>query len=302
MGVLWVLALAACSNGVAESDGGAGAAPCSASVEIAHLPQQLAEASGIARDPRRQDVLWLHNDSGNDAALFAVDTAGGLAGTVPIIGATSRDPEDIAVAECDGDWCLWYGDMGDNDGVRPEIHIHRLTLPPVPTQAAVPADPVGPEMTYAVRYPGGPRDAEALVVDARRGELVIVSKGREGVIEMFAADLATLEAVDGPVILRRVGRLAVPSGGSSTRYITAGDLSPAGDWLALRSYSTLYLFRWSGTELFDTLAAPLAASLLPALEPQGEGLAFQRDSGTIYLASEGRDGRPPQLSRIDCRP
>jgi hypothetical protein len=138
------------------------------------------------------------------------------------------------------------------------------------------------------------------VVDATRGELLIVSKGREDVVELYAADLRALEAADAPVVLDRIGRLAVPIGEGSQQYITAADLSPDGARLAVRAYSTLYLFPWQGVAAFDSLTAPQSISLLAALEPQGEGVAFARDGKTLYLASEGRDGRPPQLSRVVC--
>jgi hypothetical protein len=157
-------------------------------------------------------------------------------------------------------------------------------------------------MSYTMVYPGGPRDAEALFIDSERGELGIVTKGREGLIELYVADLLTLESADGPVALERVGRLDMPTGGSSSHFVSAADLSPDGTRLAVRSYSRLYLFDWAGFARFDTLAAPVSVSLLSALEPQGEGLAFTADGSRLYLASEGRESLPPQLSRIDCLP
>ena len=293
---------AACSDGVAGSNGGSEREACQALSAIGDLPAVLAEASGIARDPRRDDLFWVHNDSGNDPVLFAVDTTGALAGSTMITAASNRDPEDLAVARCADDWCLYYADIGDNQAVHAEIYVHRLPLPPLPSGAAVPSDPVSPLATYTIRYPGGSRDAEALFIDAGRGELGIVTKGREGISELYVADLQTLEAADGPVVLERIGRLDVPLGESTSQWVTAADLSPDGTRLAVRSYSTLYLFDWTGSDTFDTLTTPTSASLVPALEPQGEGVAFANDGSRLYLASEKREALPPRLSRIDCLP
>lgn len=298
--------LAGCSDGVAGSGNGQEAETpvCESLAAVANLPPGLSEASGIARDPRRDDLLWLHNDSGNDPVLFAVDTAGELVGSVPIADASNQDPEDIALARCAEGWCLYYADMGDNGAVRQDLFVHRLPLPGIPTAGQM-EEPVRPLATYWFRYPTGPRDAESLVVDSERGELVVVTKGREGFVEMYAGDLATLETVDGPVSLHRVGRLNVPTspgGENSTLFVTAGDLSPDGTRLAIRSYSTLYQFAWDGSADFDTLAAPTAFLLISAAEAQGEGLAFANDGETIYLASEARETRPPQLTRLVCRP
>ena len=298
-----LIGLTACSSGVAESNGDPVVTECQAAIAAGALPAEVSEASGIARDPRSADLFWVHNDSGHDPILYGVDSTGALAGTTPIAGATSRDPEDITVARCPEGWCLYFGDTGDNGAVRRAVEVHRLPLPPIPTDAAVPSEPVSPLMSYTLIYPGGPRDAEGLFVDWERGELGIVTKGREGRVDLFVADLETLESVDGPVVLDRVGRLPVPVDPSITsQFVTAADLSPGGSRLAVRSYSTLYMFDWAGSASFDTLAAPQSTSLLTALEPQGEGLTFTADGSRLYMASEGVDPRPPQLSRIDCGP
>ncbi len=300
--VLLPVLSAACSDGVAESNGEPERETCQALSEVGDLPAALAEASGIARDPRRDDLFWLHNDSGNDPVLFAVDTTGALAGSAVITAASNRDPEDLAVARCADGWCLYYGDIGDNQAVHEEIYVHRLPLPALPSDAAVPSDPVSPLMTYTIRYPGGARDAEALFIDAERGELGIVTKGRQGIIELYVSDLQTLEAADGPVLLERIGRLDLPLAESTSDWVTAADLSPDGSRLAVRSYTTLYLFDWAGSEMFDTLTTAASSSLVPALEPQGEGVAFANNGSRLYLASEKREARPPRLSRIDCLP
>ena len=101
-------------------------------------------------------------------------------------------------------------------------------------------------------------------------------------------------------MLARIGRLAVPIGEHSTQMVTGAELSPDRSWLALRTYASLHLLRWSGLFEQDTLQAPLTVSLIGALEPQGEGVAWSSDGETLWLASEGRGGRPPQLSRIRC--
>lgn len=294
--------LASCSSSVAESNGDLGEAACGPAAAIGSLPAELAEASGIARDPRRADLFWLHNDSGHQAMLFAVDSSGEIVGRAPLEGATNRDVEDIALAGCPEGWCLYYADMGDNLAVHDQIYVYRLPLPELPAGSAdLPA--VSPLASYTLVYPGGPRDAETLFVDSDRGELGIVTKGRDGRVDLYVADLQTLEAVDGPVALDRVGPLEVPVSPDVTAlWVTAGDLSPDGDRLAVRSYVSLYLFEWEGSAAFDTSVTPAVASLLAADEPQGEGLTFDLGGERIYLASEGTADGPPKLSRIDCRP
>ncbi len=299
-----VAALGACSSSVAESGNGTPETPnCGLAVAVGELPALLGEASGITRDPRQADLFWVHNDSGNDPILYAVDSTGALASQTAILGATNRDVEDVAIARCPEGWCLFYADMGDNLAVHDQIYVYRLPLPAIPTDAATPSEPVSPLMNYIMVYPGGARDAESLFVDAERGELGVVTKGRNGQVELYVADLQTLESVDGPVALDRVGRLDVPLGENVTaQYVTAADLSPDGTRLAVRTYTQLFLFDWAGSAAFDTLVAPSTTSLTPAFEPQGEGLTFTNDGTRLYMASEGVGSRAPQLSRIDCLP
>lgn len=278
---------------------------CDLAVPVSALPSVLGEASGIARDPRRPDVFWLHNDSGNGLTLFAVDTTGALLATVPVMGASGVDPEDIAVGRCRDSWCLYLGDIGDNRARRSSIRVHRLPLPelPAPKSAtgATPGGPVTPLASWELVFPDGPRDAEGLAVDDARNELLLLTKGREGRVDLYVASIAELEGGEGPATsLRRIGRLAIPVGLHTAQFVTAADLSPDGLRLAVRSYTTLFLFPWCGSAEQDTASSPVVISLVPAFEPQGEGLGWGSDGSVLYLASEGRDGRPPQLSRIRC--
>jgi hypothetical protein len=314
--------VAGCSAG-AGREAGQEAPSCDVAVALATLPEMLGEASGIARDPRRADLFWVHNDSGNEPLLVAVDTAGRARATVRVTGGSDRDLEDIALGRCGTAWCLYLGDIGDNRAVYPGIRVHQLPLPDLPPESSAAGDPsalpvegasvqpgpargpydgvVSPLASWELVYPGGPRDAEGLIVDDARRELLVVTKGRTGPIELYAAPFAELEATRGEaVVLRRAGRLAIPVGQNTSQYVTAADLSPDGTRLAIRSYANLFLVRWRGSAAQDSAEAPAVASLLTAFEPQGEGLGWGEDGETIYLASEGRDGRPPQLSRIRC--
>lgn len=281
---------------------------CEAPEIIGILPSELLEASGITRDPRDADVFWAHNDSGNPAELYAIDTAGRLIAVVPLEDAPNRDFEDIAVGPCPSGPCIYLGDIGDNLGVHSSIRVHRLPLPELPedtpasnARGAPRLPALRPDTSWHVVYPTGPRDAETLAIDAERDELIIVTKGRENVVELYYLPLGELRGRPGsPDTLRRIGRLPLPIGSGTSQLVTAGDLSPDGSKLVVRSYTTLYEFDWPGAADFDTLALPAASSLLSALEAQGEGVAWDDSAETLVLASEGRAGRPPSISRIRC--
>ncbi|TFG65999.1 MAG: hypothetical protein E4H28_02985 [Gemmatimonadales bacterium] len=277
---------------------------CEVPVVLAALPDELFEVSGIIRDPRLQDLFWVHNDSGNDPAIYGINLSGEIVAVVPIAGASNRDVEDIAIGPCpDGD-CLYLADIGDNLAVHASVVIQRLPLPGLPASAGaeiIDYSPIEPNATWRLVYEDGPRDSESLVVDAERSELVVVSKGRNNEIVLYAIPLADLH--DGLVetdTLRRIGRLRLPIGTSTSQFVTAADLSPDASTLGVRSYSTFYEFAWEGSATFDTATVPGWASLFYAREAQGEGLSWDRSGETVLLVSEGRGGTPPSLSRMGC--
>lgn len=296
---------------------------CEAPEMVSELPAELLEASGITRDPRHADVFWAHNDSGNPAELLAIDAAGHLLAILPLADAPNRDFEDIAVGPCPTGSCLYLADIGDNLAVHSSARLHRLPLPDLPRRAlpgdrmsdgagssssssaaeagapTLPALP--PETSWDLVYPAGPRDAEALAIDSARREVIVVTKGREDVVELYALPLDESSGRSGsPDTLRRIGRLPLPIGSGTSQLITAADLSPDASRLVVRSYTTLYEFAWPGTTDFDTLAAPAASSLLGALEAQGEGVTWDLSGERLLLVSEGRGGRPASISRIRC--
>jgi hypothetical protein len=311
------IATAACSSGTEEARAvRASSAPdttggCEPPSIVGTLPAPLLEASGIARDPRDSNVFWVHNDSGNPAELYAIDGEGNLRAVVPVRDATDRDLEDIATGPCPDGTCLYLADIGDNLAVHGSIVVHRLPFPPLPDASASVSDSAGgmeskasairPGVSWWFVYPAGPRDAESLAIDGRHGELLIVTKGREDVVELYAAPLDSLASGSGNAnTLRRIGRLQIPIGGGTSQLVTAADLSPDGTRLVIRNYTTLYEFDWPGSTAFDTLATPRHTSLLAALEPQGEGVTWNNEGTALLLVSEGRAGRPPSLSRMRC--
>ena len=277
---------------------------CEGPVSLAALPDDLYEASGIIRDPRREDLFWVHNDSGNASEIYGIDLSGRVVVVVPVSGVPVRDLEDIAIGPCPGGDCLYLADIGDNLAVFASVVIHRLPLPELPSSESdevVQGSPVEPNATWRLVYEDGPRDSESLAVDAERSELVVISKGRNDEIVLYAIPLADLRgSLAQTDTLRRIGRLHLPIGANSSQFVTAADLSPDASFLGVRSYTTLYRFAWNGSAQFDTTTVPGWASLISAREAQGEGVSWDLSGENLLFVSEGRAGTPPSLSRMRC--
>jgi hypothetical protein len=224
---------------------------------------RVVESSGLTASRRHLGVVWTHNDSGDAARLFAIGGDGRVLATLRLAGVEARDWEAVAVGRDDrGRPALFAGDIGDNLGAWPWVTVWRVAEPARLRDATVPAE------RYRLRYPDGPRNAEALLVDPRSNRLYVASKDEAG----GALYRAPVELRGDRVnLLRRVGR--VPA------LVTDGAFSPDGRLLVLRDYGAAHLYRAAGGGRLATVALPF--------QPQGESVAFSADGRSLLAGSEG---------------
>jgi hypothetical protein len=252
----------------------------------------LPEASGLAVSARTPGVLWSMNDS-SLPEVFAIDQAGRVLGRVRITGAEVNNWEDVSVAPCAGDSCLYIADTGNGGGTqRNDVVIYRTREPAVSDTKSVQVE------TYNAAYPSD-EDHESEALFVADGQLYLVTKGHPSLVFRFprrmdAGTLATLERA-GEVPTEQFQQTTIRR---QTR-ITDAESSPDGKWVAMRTNKELLLYR----------AADIVASRFEMFwhfdlssldEPQGEGVAITND-GDVYLASEGGGhGLPGLLAHLKC--
>lgn len=104
-----------------------------------NLSTTLDETSGVIM---ANGALWTHNDGGNAAALYKIDTlSNAILQTVTIGGATNVDWEDITFDGTN----FYIGDFGNNaNGNRTDLKIYKFPLSAIPsgTNVTVPAGQV----------------------------------------------------------------------------------------------------------------------------------------------------------------
>ena len=84
------------------------------------LPSVVKETSGLLL---LNGKLITHNDSGDDAKLYELDTVSGIISrTITISNATNSDWEDIAV----DDTHIYIADIGNNNGTRTDLTIYKV--------------------------------------------------------------------------------------------------------------------------------------------------------------------------------
>ncbi len=243
----------------------------------------MREASGIVASRQNPGVLWVHNDSGDAARIFAIDAKAEFLGVCNIAGARARDWEDIAAGPGPdpNQHYLYIGDIGDNQGKHADVTVYRVPEPrvdatgPFGTMTTAPADAI------VLTYPDGPRDAETLLVDPLTRDIYIISK-REMFSKVYLApwpQSTTQRTEMKPVAL-------LPWG-----FAVAGDVAPDGRRVIVRGMFNASLWnRPAGAPLWRAFSSKQVQ--LPLMdEPQGEGICFD-GKGTGYFTI-GETDYPP---------
>ena len=264
---------------------------------------RLKELSGLAASRRFPGWMWAHNDSGDLARLFLLDSKWRTRAIVKLPNAQAVDWEDIAVAGNAQDSTVTVADIGDNSRSREHITLYRFRerdLPLSPNFARLPLSPAR-EISVAasnlrLRYPeaDGSQDAESLCTSAD-GSVLIVTKST-GPSRFYVARWPLGEK-NGEQILRlaaqkQFGSTKPGQRSVSQRLVTAADVSPNGRCLAIVTYASLYVWKlpsgaWDKLNWKGVLESEPVVASLPKL-PQCESAAWSGPSQVI-VSSEGEN-------------
>ena len=128
---------------------------------VGDLPSGIEESSGLLLVNGR---LLTHNDSGNEAVLYELDTTSlGIARSIRITNAQNTDWEDLAM----DNMYIYVGDIGNNLGQRQDLKIWRISLEEALNAETVTAEAIAYTYEDQSDFSGGQNsdwDAEALVV------------------------------------------------------------------------------------------------------------------------------------------
>ena len=279
---LLALAVLTVIASIAPPASAAGYAPASLAFKFADA--RINESSGVALSTVTPGVVFTHNDSGDAPRFFAVGPTGETLATYTVAGAGAVDWEDMArgpASNGDGS-SLYFADIGNNLRDRAVLDVYEV---------AEPAVVAGQDATLGVlnvrhlSYEDIRHDAEALIVDPRTGDLVVVAKELHGLTNVYVADGSTLVRAATVVIPRHMS-LGVSSllGPASGTQVTGAAMSDDGTRIVMRTY--LEAFEWViGANAQATFAAPPLRIPLPPTV-QGEAIAYSPE-GNLYVTSEG---------------
>ena len=251
---------------------------------------EIRESSGLAASKCQPGVFWTHNDSGDEALIFAVDKKGEKLGTWRVTGAKAIDWEDIAEMKTARGECLLYiGDIGNNTRVRDEFTVYRLREPDVSPEnkSSSRKNALPTEAAEAIRfsYPDMRHDAETLMVHPSSGDIYILSKRLSGASAVYKLrsdfDLTKTNQ------LEKLTDFSVPS--IPNGFLTGGDIAPDGRRVIVCDYFTAYeLVLPAEAKNFDEIwkQTPQTVELGP--REQGESIAYAADGKSILAGSENK--------------
>lgn len=259
--------------------------------------ETISESSGLARSHRTDDLLWTHNDSGGNAEVYALDTRGHYLGSLKVFPAINIDWEDMVSFIENGKPRLLLADIGDNSAIRPVLTLYIVDEPETGGLSAPFSVVAVPVRVISVRYPDGPRDAEAVAVDADEGMIYLLSK-RDTVPQLYRLPLAPTVPL---VIAEPLGTISIPRAAAgrddadSFNFVTAMDIDDSGDQLILTTYLDAHVYARSGGQSWQqALQGTPRSYRLPGYS-QIEACSFSADGGAVYISSENL---PAPLARL----
>lgn len=248
-------------------------------LEHHELPMVLEETSGLTQ---LNDTLWTHNDSGNEAALYAISPTGKIIATKKLSRHQNIDWEDITT---DGKKLL-VGDMGNNFGTRKNLYVVAVD---VTKKEAIVTDSIPfhyPEQHYFGFQQETSYDAEAIIYIENK--IVLFTKNRS----TLSTEIYVLNKKDEKA--KKISSIPVGA------LITAADYHTQTKTLALVGYlksKHQFLYRIKGFDLAPDTTFSIESYKLPFKGAQIEAVSFI-DANTVWITSEKTSKYAPFLAKI----
>ena len=252
------------------------------------LASVMPEVSGLACSRTTTGYLWAHGDenTGSNKKIVAISPSGTLAMTVKISGDPGRDDwEDIATGTFNGTNYIFIGAFGDNDKeFNDQYYIYYFEEPAITsgTQTVT--------VSYIkFGYPDNQaHNTETLMYDNVEHMFYIADKVKDGVCHLYQLPFSTSYGTS----LQRLTEVCALGNGEKFNYLTGGDITPDGHWMAIKSKEYVLLWERQGSESLATTATRLPMQVKAyKKEKQGEALAWL-DNSTFYTTSDQTDDQP----------
>lgn len=245
----------------------------------------MQEISGLSGSRTTPGYLWAHGDenTGSNKKIVAIAPSGTLAMTVTIQDDPGRDDwEDIATGVYNGKNYLFIGAFGDNDlKYKDTYYIYYFEEP------AITSGTKSVSVNYIrFGYPDNKaHNTETLMYDNVEKVFYIADKVKDGICTLYSLPFRTDYGTD----VQKLTKVTELGNGKKFNFLTAGDITPDGHWMAIKSKKHVLLWERQGSESLSETAkrTPVQISAYQE-ETQGESLAWL-DASTFYTTSDAKE-------------
>jgi hypothetical protein len=261
--------------------------------------EDISEASGIAVSHIHEDIIWVINDSGNNASVYALNPKGRVLHTLNIEGVWNNDWEDLASFEYKGKPHILIADIGDNYAKRKAYFLHLIEEPDIKKTSDFSSLSVKPLWSITYTYEDGPRDCEAVAVDMANKRVLLLSK-RDNPLILYELPLTEQKNA----VARKCAEIKplprrTQDHTEFSKYSnqpTAMDISSDGLSAVVLTYGRAFYFSKKKSVNWATvLSGSWKEIVFPPLR-QAESVCFDRDGSSIFITSEQL---PAPLLKID---
>lgn len=251
---------------------------------------EIKEASGIAASKVYEDVLYVHNDSGDKSRIFVINKKGKSICEYHLLNCQARDWEDIATGVGPLDSCnyIYIGDIGDNKAKYDIKYVYRFPEPDLSSINSQKNIVVQNFDVIRFRYSDGKFDAEALMVDPLTKDIFIISK-RDLKVRVYQIRYPQL--LNKVITIKCIDTLDVSM-------VVAADISPSGTEIIMKNYHEIYYWRRNPGESVRNAFSRMPKKLSYVKERQGEALSWDKQADGYFTLSEQINGHLYYYPRI----
>ena len=252
------------------------------------LKSVMKEISGFACSRTTSGFIWAHGDenTGDNRRIIAITPSGSLAMTINLTtpNTTRDDWEDIAIGVYNNQNYIFVGAVGDNElAFNDQYYIYYFEEPAIAsgTQTVT-------VNTIRFGYPDNrAHNTETLMYDNVEQMFYIADKV-DSVCHLYRLPFRT----DYGSALQRLTEVCALGDGSKFKEANGGDISPDGQWMAIKSEKYVLLWQRQGSESLSATALRDPVQVMAyEKEEQGESLAWRNDS-LFYTTSDSKNNTP----------
>lgn len=242
------------------------------------IAPELTEVSGLISSSVNHNCFWTHNDSGDLARVYLIDSTAKLLKTYLLEGIQVKDVEDIACVTIKDKSYIILADIGDNRGVRKNIQLIIFEEPKYYFDSDLHVISKASIEVKNLVYPGNGRDAEAIFVDPIDHMFYLISK-REFQSTLYTADI--FGEVKDNYLLKSVINFPFT-------FVTAADISEHGDAIIIKSLTKVYFWYRDPKKSLKSELAKSYKNIVYQAEPQGEAICFAKQSSKSFFTLSER--------------